>query len=704
MAGRPPFGGYGQNPQQPFNPNAAEFIPFGQGQEQYSQQQGQPGFTPYMQQPLNMYTPQYMYGNAYQSPNFGQSFSQEFYPSQPQPSYYPSQPQQGAAELMESTRPAPQQKQLDIQKPKEQGKQQAPSHPSGPSVESIKDDTDVPTTPVANLNLEDNAQKTLDSNSKKPVALDLTSANTGTRSEPAIKPSDNSKPSNDKTSLANPSPNKSQKEATNTSVSQEDTGTEGDEVSVSDSATNNKGSESPSTTPQTNTNNDDEDDDDDDEEVTDLQYDENDKEHLNIIFIGHVDAGKSTIGGHIMLLTGMVDKRTMEKYEREAKEKNRESWYLSWALDTNEEERAKGKTVECGQAHFVTDKKYFTIIDAPGHKGFVPNMISGAAQADIGVLVISARKGEFETGFERGGQTREHAMLAKTAGVKYLIVVINKMDEPSVKWSEERFKECQSKLMPFLKQTGFKKEDVTFIPVSGLTGANLKEKLSRNTCSWYTGPSLIDFLDDLPRIPRLIDFPVRMPITEKYSDMGTMVMGKVHSGYIRKGQRFLLMPNKYKVLVDGIIKDDEEQSKCFAGDNVKLKLKNIDEKEISKGHVLCALRQPCSVSAVFDAQLVVLEWKSIITAGFKAVLHLHAAQEDVTLNKIVCLIDKKTNRPDKTKGRPRFVKQGDVCIVRLDCSQPVCVETFKELPDMGRFTLRDEGITVAIGKVLKLIH
>lgn len=165
---------------------------------------------------------------------------------------------------------------------------------------------------------------------------------------------------------------------------------------------------------------------------------------MNIIFIGHVDAGKSTIGGHIMYLTGQVDKRTLEKYEREAKEKNRETWYLSWALDTNQEERDKGKTVEVGRASFESEKKRFTILDAPGHAGFVPNMISGAAQADIGVLVISARKGEFETGFERKGQTREHAMLAKTAGVRHLVVLINKMDDPTVQWLEDRYEECKT--------------------------------------------------------------------------------------------------------------------------------------------------------------------------------------------------------------------------------------------------------------------
>ena len=213
-----------------------------------------------------------------------------------------------------------------------------------------------------------------------------------------------------------------------------------------------------------------------------------------MIFCGHVDAGKSTIGGQIMFLTGMVDKRTLEKYEREAKEKNRESWYLSWALDTNQEEREKGKTVEVGRAFFETEHKHFVILDAPGHKGFVPNMIGGASQADIAVLVISARRGEFETGFERGGQTREHAMLVKTAGVKYLIVLINKMDDSTVNWDPTRYDEIKDKLTPYLKKCGFQPgKDMYFMPCSGFTGAFIKDPLDESICPWYRWVLFIGF-------------------------------------------------------------------------------------------------------------------------------------------------------------------------------------------------------------------
>lgn len=275
-----------------------------------------------------------------------------------------------------------------------------------------------------------------------------------------------------------------------------------------------------------------------------------------------------------MSLTGMVDKRTLEKYEREAREKSRESWYLSWALDTNQEERDKGKTVEVGRAYFETEKKHFTILDAPGHKSFVPNMIGGAAQADLAVLVLSARKGEFETGFDRGGQTREHAMLAKTAGVKHLVVLINKMDDPTVLWEESRYNECKDKILPYLKKLGFNPaKDLTFMPVSGLGGLGLLDPLTEERCPWYRGPAFIPFIDGLPSLNRKQEGPFIMPIVDKYKDMGTVVMGKVESGSVKKGQNLLVMPNRTAVSVDQLWSDEEEVTSVGPGENVKIKLK-----------------------------------------------------------------------------------------------------------------------------------
>jgi len=420
------------------------------------------------------------------------------------------------------------------------------------------------------------------------------------------------------------------------------------------------------------------------------------EDHLNVVFIGHVDAGKSTLGGQLMFLTGMVDKRTLEKYEREAKEKNRETWFWSWALDTNQEERDKGKTVEVGRAFFKTEKKHFTILDAPGHRSFVPNMIGGTSQADIAVLVISARKGEFETGFERGGQTREHAVLAKVAGVQRLVVLINKMDDTTVEWSEKRYNQCKDKLKPFLKKIGFQDKSVHVMPCSGFTGANLKEG-QPDKHPYYTGLPFIPYLDSLPKIERSLTGPVRIPILDRYKDMGVLVLGKLESGTVQKQQQLILQPNKKKVKIGSILANDIEVESAVAGENVKLRLDGVDEDEISKGFVLCSINDLCNASSSFIAQIHIVEYKSIISNGFNAVIHLHSCVEEVTIKDIIYLVDKKGKR---TKAV--YVKQDQTCIARITTPGPVCVEKFADFPRMARFVLRAENITIAIGKVLKV--
>ncbi|KAH6577675.1 hypothetical protein BASA60_003937 [Batrachochytrium salamandrivorans] len=424
------------------------------------------------------------------------------------------------------------------------------------------------------------------------------------------------------------------------------------------------------------------------------------KEHLNIIFLGHVDAGKSTMGGHILFLTGMVDKRTMEKYEREAKELGRESWYLSWALDLNQEERSKGKTTEYGRGYFETEQRRFTIIDAPGHKTFVPSMLGGAAQADVGVLVISARKGEFETGFEKGGQTREHALLAKTAGVKRLIIVINKMDDPTVEFSKERYDECVGKIMPFIKGVGYQKNDIDVMPVSGFTGANLKDPVDSSICDWYSGPTLLHLLDNL-KIERKYSGPLIMPIADKMKDMGTVVLGKIESGTIKKGQTIMLMPNKRTAEVTAIFQEDAEVAVAMSGDNVRVRLRGVEEDDVMAGFVMCQVKRPVHSVCAFEAHLAIVEYKSIMCAGYSAVMHMHTAVEEVSITALLHMIDKKTGR--KSKHPPKFVKKGDSVIARIEVAQNICAEPYAEYPQLGRFTLRDEGNTVAVGKVLKLI-
>ncbi|RPD67335.1 eukaryotic polypeptide chain release factor 3 [Lentinus tigrinus ALCF2SS1-7] len=428
------------------------------------------------------------------------------------------------------------------------------------------------------------------------------------------------------------------------------------------------------------------------------------KEHLNIVFIGHVDAGKSTMGGNLLYLCGMVDKRTMEKYEREAKEAGRDSWYLSWALDSTPQERAKGKTVEVGRAYFETDSRRYTILDAPGHKTFVPSMISGAAQADVAILVISARKGEFETGFEKGGQTREHIMLVKTAGVQKVICVINKMDDSTVDWQKSRYDEIKDKLTPFIKAAGFNiKTDVTFIPVSAYTGANLKDRISKSVAPWWDGPSLLEHLDKMPMVDRKINAPLMMPVSEKYKDMGTIVVGKVESGLLRKGDTLLLMPNKNLVEVSAIYNEmEDEVTSALCGDNVRIRLRGVDDEDISPGFVLTSPSNPIHAVRQFEAQLAILDHKNIICAGYSAVMHCHTLSEEVTLAALLHYFDKATGR--KSRKPPQFAKRGQKIVALIETSEPVCVERFSDYPQLGRFTLRDEGKTVAIGKITKLVE
>lgn len=392
------------------------------------------------------------------------------------------------------------------------------------------------------------------------------------------------------------------------------------------------------------------------------------REHINLVFIGHVDAGKSTLSGNILYLTENVDKRTIERYEREAKERNRESWFLAFIMDTNEEERAKGKTVEVGRAYFTTDHKRYTILDAPGHKNYVPNMIMGASQADIGVLVISARKGEFETGFDRGGQTREHAMLAKTLGVTYLIVVINKMDDPTVAWDKRRYDECVMKIRPFLKSCGFViKKEVKFLPISGLSGSNVREEVSSVNCPWWRKyvesgenntheSTLISLLDSLEIKGRNIIAPLRLPVLDRYTDRGTIAMGKVESGIIQQGMKITLMPTRNVCKIDGIWINEEQVNSARPGENVLVKLNNTGTEDVIKGFVICS-NPPCRSVKKLIGHIGLMDMPDsckIFTAGLQTMFHAHTCEEECTIMKLF----ETTNNKGHVIKKPRFASIG----------------------------------------------
>jgi peptide chain release factor subunit 3 len=420
------------------------------------------------------------------------------------------------------------------------------------------------------------------------------------------------------------------------------------------------------------------------------------------VFIGHVDAGKSTMGGQLLALTGMVDRRTLEKYQKEAKEMGRESWYLSWALDSDTKERAKGKTVEVGRAYFETDVRRYTVLDAPGHKTYIPSMITGSSQADLAALVISARKGEFETGFEKGGQTREHALLVKSNGINKLVVVINKMDDPTVAWDKARYDEIVEKLTLFLKSVGYNpKTDITFIPVSAFTGANMKERLDPKVASWYSGPALLEYLDNMPIDDRKYNEAFMFPVSEKYNELGAIAVGKIESGRVKKGDTVLLMPNRERIEV-GAIYDEQgaELDGALCGDNVRIRLKNVNEDGLQPGFVLTSPIRPVQVARRFEAQVAILDSKNIMAAGFACIMHLHTLSEEITFVQLLNYYDKKTGR--KSRKPPAFAKKGMKVLVLIETTAPICVETFANQPSLGRFTLRDEGKTIGIGKVTKI--
>jgi peptide chain release factor subunit 3 len=427
------------------------------------------------------------------------------------------------------------------------------------------------------------------------------------------------------------------------------------------------------------------------------------RDHLNVVFIGHVDAGKSTIAGNILYLTGMIDPRILEKYEREAKDKSRSTWFIAYIMDTNEEERAKGKTVEVGRAYFETKEKRYTILDAPGHKNYVPNMIGGAAQADVGILVISARTGEFEAGFERGGQTREHAMLAKTIGIKQLVVVINKMDDRN--WDKTVYDDIVTKISTFLKKDcQFQQKDLFFLPISGFHGFNLVEPMSKEVCPWYDGKSLLQTLDAIPTPERCSSAPLRIPVIDRYKEMGMLnIIGKVEAGTITKGQNIYIMPNKIPLKVSQLCIDEKLVSKAAAGENIKVGILGGEDGDIAAGQIICSIEEPISMVSEFTAQVVITELlptNPLFTAGYEAVMHVHTCVREITILDLINEIDKKTKKPSKKK--PMFVKGGAIVTCRIQPAASFCAETFEKLPQLGRFTLRDKGKTIAIGKILTI--
>lgn len=378
-----------------------------------------------------------------------------------------------------------------------------------------------------------------------------------------------------------------------------------------------------------------------------------------------------------------------------------DSWWLAYVMDQNEEEKEKGKTVEVGRATMETPRIRYTIFDAPGHKNYVPNMIQGAACADFASLVISARKGEFEAGFEREGQTREHAQLAKSLGVTKLIIIVNKLDD--CQWRPERYNEIKEKVDPFLAQCGYDiNTDVFWIPIAGITGENIK---FRKDVDWYKGPTLLELFDQMTIPNRNPNGPIRIPILDKMIDRGVIVFGKVESGTINIGEKIAVAPSLYPCQVLNIFNVKEQLVRyAKAGENVKLRLAGVDDESvIQKGNVICNRDNTVPISQIFIAEiriLQLLEHKPIFSTGYKSMMHIHTVQEECLLKEIdIEFVENEKGKTEKVK--PKFVTSGALIHCKIQMNRPICLEKHDTIEQMGRFTLRDDGKTIALGKILK---
>ena len=424
------------------------------------------------------------------------------------------------------------------------------------------------------------------------------------------------------------------------------------------------------------------------------------KPHLNLIVVGHVDHGKSTSMGHFLTRLGAVDQRILQQYEEEAKRLGKESFKYAWILDRIKEERERGLTIDLAFQKFETKKYYFTLIDAPGHRDFVKNMITGASQADAAILVVSAKKGEYEVGIAPGGQAREHAFLCFMLGIRQLIVLINKMDDPTVNWSKERYEEVKQGVSDLLKRIGFDVSKIPFIPVSGWTGDNLVERSEK--MSWYDGPTLLEALDALQEPPKPIDRPLRLPIQGVYSirGVGTVPVGRVETGVLRPGDTIIIMPPGIKSEVKSIEMHHQPLEKAIPGDNIGFALKGVEKGQIKRGMVVSHPDSPCNVAKEFIAQIIVIYHPTAIAAGYTPVMHIHTAQTAVRFVELLAKMDPRTGQV--VEKNPSFLKTGDVALVKLRPLQPVALEQYSDFPELGRFAIRDSGMTIAAGIIKEI--
>ncbi len=410
------------------------------------------------------------------------------------------------------------------------------------------------------------------------------------------------------------------------------------------------------------------------------------KPHMNLAVIGHIDHGKSTLVGRLLYETGTIPAHVIEKYKVEAEEKGKGSFAFAWVMDSLKEERERGITIDIAHKRFDTAKYYYTIVDCPGHRDFVKNMITGASQADAAILTVDAKDGVME-------QTKEHVFLATTLGINQLIIAVNKMD--SVDYSEDRFNEVKEDVSALLKMVGYKLDGVNFIPTSALFGANISE-LSKDT-PWYKGPTILEGLDIFTAPDKPTGLPLRIPVQDAYtiSGIGTVPVGRVETGTMKPGDKVSFMPSGATGEVKSIEMHHEEIPEAIPGDNIGFNVRGIGKKDVRRGDVVGPASDPPTVADEFTAQIVVLQHPSAITAGYTPVFHCHTAQTACTFLSIDKKLDPRTGQV--AEENPTFIKAGDAAIVTIKPTRPMVIEPYKEIPQLGRFAIRDMGATIAAG-------
>jgi elongation factor 1-alpha len=425
------------------------------------------------------------------------------------------------------------------------------------------------------------------------------------------------------------------------------------------------------------------------------------KPHMNLVVVGHVDNGKSTIVGHLLVDMGVIDQRTIDSFAKESEETGKgDTFKYAWVLDSIKDERERGITIDLAFQKFETSKYFYTLIDAPGHRDFIKNMITGASEADAAILVVSVKPGETEAATDPGGQAREHAFLSRTLGVSQIVVALNKMDDSA--YSEARYNEVKEIVEKMLKLVGYNLAKISFIPVSGWKGDNLVKK-SENM-PWYKGPTLAESLDLFEPPEKPLGKPLRIPIQDVYSitGVGTVPVGRVETGVLKANQKVMVMPSGVTGEVKSIETHHTQMESAEAGDNIGFNLRGVDKKSIKRGDVIGPVDNPPNAAKEFEAQIIIIHHPTAMAPGYTPVLHAHTAQVAATLSEFVAKIDPKTG--GAVEEKPKFLKTGDAAIVRIKPVRPLAIETFKEFPEIGRFALRDMGTTIAAGVVKSIIE